>query len=715
MRLFKLVLIIFSLLGLFMIVTPSKAFANLSDEFFALSVYSGCNLNWINVGNTLGQNDSIYGTVTNHIPVCSWKFPPFNIPANSKVNKIIARVYNSPLGNSGVSSMSPTLGSIQTCVPPPFWPATLFNGIHEYDVTPQNCPQTFPTLDNLNSGYVGWVFLNSGNVNLQTDAISMQIDYTPPSVTPTPTPTPVSDFKQTDPQWSTLPSSPPNQLTRINHTLTCEDMYNIGCAVTATSDVLYSYGNTTLVDSATLDPGSLNNWLTNNNGFNSCSIAWANASTAVKIGAPHMNFRNKDTTWPKGQQEIDDALSNGDLPILGINTQYGTHFLAVSEKLPDVNGGPDYKLIDPAQYPFVQGNLGNTGLSLSQKYGGFDNVYETVIYKKGSTLQNSLTIRGHSPIQLLITDPNGKATGFDAGTQSIIEDIPNSAYGIEGGIAPVTGELPAQSETKYFQQINPSEGKYLVKIIGTGSGDYMIDLSKTDEQGNVTTQVINGNAEKNKLEEYSFEYTQIASEPIILEPVDITPPTTNIALYGEQGQDDWYRSNVNIVLSATDEENGSGVDKTFYRLNGSGWYTYSEQIGINNEGNFKIDYYSVDQAGNKEIMQSKSFHIDKTPPQISLSVDKSYLWPPNGKMVPVTVTSSFTDNNLWLKVINIQDEYSEITPLLTEGVNNISLKAYRRDNDMDGRNYTITASAQDKAGNASQKLENIIVLHDQRK
>lgn len=52
-----------------------------------------------------------------------------------------------------------------------------------------------------------WAFFNTGNVNLKTDAISIQIDYSPSIVTPTSTSTPITDFKQMDGRYYTVTAS----------------------------------------------------------------------------------------------------------------------------------------------------------------------------------------------------------------------------------------------------------------------------------------------------------------------------------------------------------------------------------------------------------------------------------------------------------------------------------------------------------------------------
>ena len=338
--------------------------------------------------------------------------------------------------------------------------------------------------------------------------------------TPTNAPTALSDFKQTDPRWSTAPPYSPNNVilsTRLEHSGGCGNMWGFGCAVTSVANVFYSYGMQFLSsNNLQLTPGNLNDWLSDaaNKGFTSCSIYWGNASAAVRVGAPIMAGRKgNDVDWNVGRQAIDNALSSGNLPIVGIKTVFGTHYIALSQKLPDVNGRPDYKIVDPALYPFSSNNPGKTGQSLSQAYGGFDNIFQAIIYRKGSTPQKTLTIGAHSPVQLLITDPQGNQTGYVESTGGISENIPESFYGVEPGIAPVDGQSPASDETKYFQQINPSVGEYIVKIIGTGDGSYTLNFSKTDEQASVSTQIVKGYTKKGTTETYHIQYSPDATEP----------------------------------------------------------------------------------------------------------------------------------------------------------------------------------------------------------
>jgi len=95
---------------------------------------------------------------------------------------------------------------------------------------------------------------------------------------------------------------------------------------------------------------------------------------------------------------------------------------------------------------------------------------------------------------------------------------------------------------------------------------------------------------------------------------DAIPPTTTAALSGASGDNNWYVSDVQVTLTATDNEGGSGVKKTEYSFDNSAWNTYSSPFTISNEGTATVYYKSTDNAGNVETTKSISVKIDKTLP-----------------------------------------------------------------------------------------------------
>jgi hypothetical protein len=115
---------------------------------------------------------------------------------------------------------------------------------------------------------------------------------------------------------------------------------------------------------------------------------------------------------------------------------------------------------------------------------------------------------------------------------------------------------------------------------------------------------------------------------------------------------------------------------------------------------------------------------DATPPVLTITATPETLWPPNGKLVPVTITGSITDEDSNVDAITatyeVTDEYGLIQPsgqITTWDASGrysfrIQLQASRNGSDRDGRQYTITVSAQDSEGNMGSADTIVTVPHD---
>jgi len=106
---------------------------------------------------------------------------------------------------------------------------------------------------------------------------------------------------------------------------------------------------------------------------------------------------------------------------------------------------------------------------------------------------------------------------------------------------------------------------------------------------------------------------------------DTTPPLTTISLTPPEpdGENSWYVSKVTATLNATDNE--SGVNKIEYQLDGGGWQTYLQPFNITTDCHHKINYRSIDNAGNTEPAKNVTFKMDRTKPLIALN----YTWEGN--------------------------------------------------------------------------------------
>ena len=195
---------------------------------------------------------------------------------------------------------------------------------------------------------------------------------------------------------------------------------------------------------------------------------------------------------------------------------------------------------------------------------------------------------------------------------------------------------------------------------------------------------------------------------------DIVPPITSAVLSGENGTNNWFRSDVSLSLIASDSADidPAGVSYTAYQIEGEEWQEYTTPLNFTAEGHHKIHFYSQDNDGNIEDVKTVEFDIDKTLPVVSLDVDRHSIWPPNGKMVDVSISGESSDAYLLSTKIQVLDEYREIESLVSHFGQTIKLEAKRRGSDEDGRMYTIQAIAEDLAGNTNTAVTTVVVPHD---
>ncbi len=90
--------------------------------------------------------------------------------------------------------------------------------------------------------------------------------------------------------------------------------------------------------------------------------------------------------------------------------------------------------------------------------------------------------------------------------------------------------------------------------------------------------------------------------------IDRTAPNTTVT-----APPAWNKSDVTLTLVPNDGL--SGVDKTFFRLDG-GALTAGTSVPVTAEGNHSLRFWSTDVAGNTEAAHTVSFGIDKTSPTI---------------------------------------------------------------------------------------------------
>ncbi|MEW8970568.1 MAG: fibronectin type III domain-containing protein, partial [Mesobacillus sp.] len=84
---------------------------------------------------------------------------------------------------------------------------------------------------------------------------------------------------------------------------------------------------------------------------------------------------------------------------------------------------------------------------------------------------------------------------------------------------------------------------------------------------------------------------------------------------------DWANEDVQVTLSATDNE--TGVSATYYSVNGSD-YVEGTTFTVEGEGVHQVSFYSIDKVGNKEEVQTSEVKIDMTKPETASDITKDW-------------------------------------------------------------------------------------------
>lgn len=105
---------------------------------------------------------------------------------------------------------------------------------------------------------------------------------------------------------------------------------------------------------------------------------------------------------------------------------------------------------------------------------------------------------------------------------------------------------------------------------------------------------------------------------------DTLAPVTEVNASGATGQEVYNPEDVTVSLSAEDE-GGSGLERTEYRINGGEWLTYASPILLTEDGKYVIEYRSWDRAGNSEAEKTVYINIDRQSPVIHFSGERQFL------------------------------------------------------------------------------------------
>ncbi|MBN1618386.1 hypothetical protein JW887_03525 [Candidatus Dojkabacteria bacterium] len=286
-----------------------------------------------------------------------------------------------------------------------------------------------------------------------------------------------------------LPPEPPDcvplhaQKTSHNATIPYDHLpgvtiYNVGCALTSAVMLLGYYG----IDTT---PEGLNEYLINYVDPKDPTIRGYGEEGEINWPVAITKFSNGSVKYIRGERNaifgsgLDDKLLNTICEIGPqiLNLKYwkglgfGDHFVVGTGR---VKGKDDWHISDSVdgQNRFLS-NWSSNYWSVRWCEGP-EYVYEDFWCR--------ITLHFHSPGDLVVTDPSGKKVGYDPISDITFNDeIPNSNYDTIVLSDPESDlMLP---ETKELEIWRPIEGEYELQIIGTGTGNYNLEIYATDREG----------------------------------------------------------------------------------------------------------------------------------------------------------------------------------------------------------------------------------------
>lgn len=290
-----------------------------------------------------------------------------------------------------------------------------------------------------------------------------------------------------------------------------------------------------------------------------------------------------------------------------------------------------------------------------------------------------------SPFPLLLTnvrDVDWNTTGTD--TQSKFN---NGVTSVEFRCAPKSS--PENWTT--LQTINATGAPGLswtttVSVPGLADGRYYFKGTMTDTAGNSSD-------------------SQRSGEIVI----DKAPPSTSLAHEGSDGDNGWHRSDVSITLTSLDPYD---ADYAKYRIKNNlsdtygDWITYGGPFVLG-EGQWTIEYYSVDKAGNTETAKSSIVQSDKTAPSAAiLSPEKDAIqtgFEPS-QVEQISGTGSDAGSGLASEALFKNDK--QVGATKTTGFGEPVIASWDVSKEQPGI-YKIEVSARDVAGNVGTATKNV--------
>lgn len=280
---------------------------------------------------------------------------------------------------------------------------------------------------------------------------------------------------------------------------------NKGCYLTAGANILAYHG-------VNVDVKSLNSWLTDNKGY------WYGDVIPSKIAEYARKVKGVDISYlgsidDNDEEELKHLICKYGPQMIGtkLNSRNNpTHWVTVTGQNLDEN---TFLINDPD---------GGVTSSLASKYGNqWNNIRPFSGPKYTLTNNSNLTIRFHSPGELVLIDPEGRRVGLDPSTGTSYDEIPQAGYVEQGLVDDSESNPDLDNDPSLFHEIEimqPVNGDYSLKVIGTGTGTYSLGIiSIGSDFGDGIREFRDLSISPGVTHTYNFSYSQEAPQQTSVE------------------------------------------------------------------------------------------------------------------------------------------------------------------------------------------------------
>lgn len=322
---------------------------------------------------------------------------------------------------------------------------------------------------------------------------------------------PVPYFSQNDLPWGPTEYDHAGSLGFSNITV---DRW--GCTITSVAMVLNFHQMTEFPDDAPINPGTLNEWLKNNHGFQTgrdrngpySKFVWSSIPRLTRElfeaeKAPYKLLHKRAGSGVDKDLVLQQDLTNQTPDILGVsNSQTNMHFVVAKGKTDS-----SYAINDPEwNYPDLTSFAGNTFSQLDR-------------YLKSNTNLSYIEMSLNPSVEMIVIDPEGRKTGKQIinGVTQTFNEIPDAIYNFESPISnPNIDGQPENLGVGFNEFIlpEPKNGEYKVVISNNDTNFYTLNITTVQEDGADDNVQLVGATGLQNTDQLNINYSQETSSEI---------------------------------------------------------------------------------------------------------------------------------------------------------------------------------------------------------